>query len=92
MFVIRLCSHSHLVLSVGELLVLIQSIVSVVPGVTSLRERHDVVGDGVFLGATSLVVQVDPSGWSCAGVFLCHYEMECDEAAFVKHIRGGWSW
>ena len=36
MFVIRLCSHSHLVLSVGELLVLIQWIMSVVHGVTSM--------------------------------------------------------
>ena len=54
---------------------LIQYIMSVVPGVMSLREGHDVVGGGVFSGAASLVVQVDPSGWSRAGVFLFHYEM-----------------
>ena len=61
---------------------------SIVPGVMSLREGHDDVGGVVFSSALSLVVQVDPSGWSRAGVFLFHYEMECDEAAVVEYIRG----
>ena len=61
---------------------------SIVPGVMSLREGHDVVGGGVFSGALSLVAQVDPSGWSRAGMFLFHHEIKCDEAAAMEYIRG----
>ena len=41
------------------------------------------LGGGVSLTATSLVAQVDPSGWSHAMVFLFHHKMEIDEAAIV---------
>ena len=61
---------------------------SIVPSVTSLREGYGAVCDVVFSGASSLVAQVDPSGYFRDGVFLFHHELECDEAAVVEYIMG----
>ena len=48
-------SHSYPVLPVGELIVLIQHIMSAVPGVVSLRVGNDRLHGGVSSNAASLV-------------------------------------